>query len=79
MQESAVKLLFNQGNLKSVTVVNDPMGSGYLLQFGVKNGSMIMIEKQRGDQRVFKTIQGAISTAYDIGFRDIRVVLSSAP
>lgn len=79
MQEAAVKLLFDQGNLKAVTVVNDPLGSGYLLQFSGKNGAMIMIEKQRGDQRVFKTLQGAISTAYEIGFRDIRVVLDSAP
>ena len=58
MQESAVKLLFNQGNLKSVTVVNDPMGSGYLLQFGVNNGSMIMIEKQRVIREFLRPYKG---------------------
>lgn len=79
MQESEVKLLFAAGNFKAVTVVNAPMQSGYHLQFTGKSGELILIEKQRGDLRVFKTIQGAISTAYDIGFRDIRVILSEAP
>ena len=79
MQESETKLLFDAGNLKSVTVVNAPMSKGYYLQFAAKNGSTIMIEKQRGDLRAFKTLQGAISTAYEIGFRDIRVTLTEAP
>lgn len=79
MQESEVKLLFDAGNLKSVTVVNAPMAKGYHLLFTSKSGEQITIEKQRGDLRTFKTLQGAISTAYDIGFRDIRVALTEAP
>jgi len=79
MQESEIRMLFDAGNLKSVTVVNAPMAKGYLLQFAAKSGEQILIEKQRGDLRTFKTLQGAISTAYEIGFRDIKVTLTEAP
>ena len=79
MQELQVKTLFDAGSLKSAIVSDAVFSEGYILIFVGKNGDRHVIEKQRGGERIFKTLQGALSTAYGIGFRNIEVRLEKAP
>ena len=75
MQELQVKTLFDAGSLKSAIVSDAVFSEGYILIFVGKNGDRHVIEKQRGGERIFKSLQGALSTAYGIGFRNIGVRL----
>jgi hypothetical protein len=55
------------------------MGQGYhlhLVKFGRQHESVVL-ERQRGGWRVFKTIDAAANTANSIGFKRIEVDLSS--
>lgn len=79
MQELQVKTLFDAGSLKSAIVSDAVFSEGYILIFVGKNGDRHVIEKQRGGERIFKSLQGALSTAYGIGFRSIEVRLEKAP
>ena len=79
MEELQVKALFEAGSLKSATVADAAFQDGYILILVNKNGERYVIEKQRGGERIFKTLQGALSTAYGIGFRSIEVRLDKAP
>jgi hypothetical protein len=79
MQELQVKTLFDAGSLKSAIVSDAVFSEGYILIFVGKNGDRHVIEKQRGGERIFRTLQGALSTAYGIGFRSIEVRLEKAP
>ena len=79
MQELLVKSLFEAGSLKAAIVSDAAFQEGYILIFVNKNGERYVIEKQRGGERIFKTLQGALSTAYGIGFRSIEVRLERAP
>ena len=79
MQELQVKTLFDAGSLKSAIVSDAVFSEGYILIFVGKNGDRYVIEKQRGGERIFQTLQGALSTAYGIGFRNIEVRLEKAP
>ena len=79
MQELQVKTLFDAGSLKSAIVSDAVFSEGYILIFVGKNGDRHVIEKQRGGERIFRTLQGALSTAYGIGFRNIEVRLEKAP
>ena len=79
MQESQAKLLFDHGGLAKAVVVPAPMGHGWhlhVVKFG-KNGDIEIIERQRGGWRVFKTVDAAVNTANEIGFRRVEVELSS--
>ena len=79
MRELQVKTLFDAGSLKSAIVSDAVFSEGYILIFVGKNGDRHVIEKQRGGERIFRTLQGALSTAYGIGFRNIEVRLEKAP
>ena len=79
MRELQVKTLFDAGSLKSAIVSDAVFSEGYILIFVGKNGDRHVIEKQRGGERIFKSLQGALSTAYGIGFRNIEVRLEKAP
>ena len=79
MRELQVKTLFDAGSLKSAIVSDAVFSDGYILIFVGKNGDRYVIEKQRGGERIFRTLQGALSTAYGIGFRSIEVRLEKAP
>lgn len=82
MQEKELKLTFECGALKSCTVTNAVMETGYILQFE-KKGSKGLItaekrarlakDKDRSNEKVFKSIDGAIIFAHQIGFRKIMV------
>jgi hypothetical protein len=79
MQELQVKTLFDAGSFKAAIVSDAAFCDGYILIFVCKNGERHVIEKQRGGERIFKTLQGALSTAYGVGFRSIEVRLERAP
>ena len=79
MEELQAKWVFDQGGFSRAVVVPTPMGAGYhlhLVKFG-KQGETVVIERQRGGWRVFKSIDAAINTAGGIGFRRIEVDISA--
>ena len=80
MQEATAKLMFDNGTFSKAIVVPTPMASsGYhlhLVKFS-RNSETEIIEKQRGGYRIFKTIDAAVNTAREVGFKRIEVDLSS--
>ena len=79
MGEQQAKWLFDQGGFSKALVVPTPMGAGYHLHL-VKFSSqrdIVVLERQRGGWRVFKSIDAAANTAHGIGFRRIEIDLSS--
>ncbi len=70
MQIKDLKLLFDGGSLKSVTVIKAPMSIGYLLMC-----DRHILQAQRGGDRIFKTIDSAVENAQKIGFKVISVKL----
>jgi hypothetical protein len=79
MEEQQAKWVFDQGGFSRAVVVPTPMGAGYhlhLVKFG-KQAETVVIERQRGGWRVFKSIDAAINTAVGIGFRRIEVDISA--
>ncbi|WHF39173.1 plasmid replication protein RepB [Aeromonas salmonicida] len=55
-----------------------PMGTGYhlhLVRFG-RQAETEIIERQRGGWRLFKTIDAAVQTAKNIGFRRVEIDVS---
>lgn len=79
MEELQAKWVFDQGGFSKVLVVPTPMGAGYHLHL-VKFSSqrdIVVLERQRGGWRVFKSIDAAVNTAHGIGFRRIEIDLSS--
>jgi hypothetical protein len=74
MNESQLVILFNQGVLMSATLVSNPMGKGYLLQFGTKNGDVYTLSSFRSDARVFKTFDLAARVVQSIGFKSMTVI-----
>ena len=79
MEELQAKWVFDQGGFSKVLVVPTPMGAGYHLHL-VKFSSqrdIVVLERQRGGWRVFKSIDAAANTAHGIGFRRLEIDLSS--
>ena len=79
MEELQAKWVFDQGGFSKVLVVPTPMGAGYhlhLVKFG-RQSETVVLERQRGGWRVFKSIDAAVNTAHGIGFRRIEIDLSS--
>ncbi len=80
MQEARAILMFDTGTFPKAIVARVPMASdGYhlhLVKFS-RNSETEIIEKQRGGYRIFKTIDAAVNTAREIGFKRIEVDLSS--
>lgn len=78
MEELKAKWVFDQGGFSKATVVPTPMGAGYhlhLVKFG-RQSETVVLERQRGGWRVFKSIDAAANTAHGIGFRRIEIDLS---
>lgn len=73
MQEQAIKILFESGDIKSVTVVRNVMREGWCLQFGRKSGEPALLDSQRVSPRTFKTLDSACLVAQRIGFREMKV------
>jgi hypothetical protein len=79
MEELQAKWIFDQGGFAKAVIAPTPMGQGYhlhLVKFGRQHESVVL-ERQRGGWRVFKTIDAAANTANSIGFKRIEVDLSS--
>jgi len=79
MEELQAKWTFDQGGFAKALIAPTPMGAGYhlhLVKFG-KQSETIVLERQRGGWRVFKSIDAAANTANGIGFRRIEIDLSS--
>jgi len=73
MQEQAIKILFDSGDVKSVTIVRNVLGEGWCLQFGRKSIDPILLDSQRASPRIFKTLDSASVVAQRIGFREMKV------
>jgi hypothetical protein len=79
MEELQAKWTFDQGGFAKALIAPTPMGQGYhlhLVKFG-KQSETVVLERQRGGWRVFKSIDAAANTANGIGFRRIEIDLSS--
>lgn len=68
MQIKDLKLLFDNGNLKKVTVIKAPMSENYLLLCDKH-----VLQAQRGGDRHFKSIDAAVENAQKIGFKQVTV------
>jgi hypothetical protein len=74
MHEKEIKLLFDAGVLKAVTILKQPLSSGWYLQFNQKGGDTFVMAAQRTPTRVFKTLDAAFRTVHDIGFEQATVI-----
>jgi hypothetical protein len=72
--ESQLRLLFESGDLKSVTIVKVPLSEDWCLQFARKNGELVLMDSQRISPRRFKTLDAAFAAANGIGFQKVMVV-----
>ncbi|MBY7814406.1 plasmid replication protein RepB [Vibrio fluvialis] len=70
MQIKDLRLLFDAGSLKKAQIVRAPMGTGYILLIDKH-----IVQAQRGGDRLFKSIDAAVESAHNIGFRKVEVVL----
>ena len=72
--EKELKLLFDAGALTEAFVYREPLSKGWVIYFsGKKKEEGYILEKKRGGQRVFKTLDAAASMSSEIGFRSIKV------
>ena len=81
MQELKAKWVFEQGGFSKALIACTPMGTGYhlhLVRFG-RQAETEIIERQRGGWRLFKTIDAAVQTAKNIGFRRVEIDVSGMP
>lgn len=74
MDEKQLSILFKEGVLMSATLVSNPMGKGYLLQFNSRTGDVYMLSSFRSDARIFKTFDLAARVAQSIGFKSMTVI-----
>ncbi len=66
------------GGFSKALIACTPMGTGYhlhLVRFG-RQAETEIIERQRGGWRLFKTIDAAVQTAKNIGFRRVEIDVS---
>lgn len=70
MQKSEAAVRFDSGGLKKAEIVKAPMSAGYVL---LLDGTVMAAKRE--PERVFKTIDAAVKTAEDIGFKKIVVTL----
>ena len=75
MQEKEAEIRFDAGEFSKAQVVPAPFNDeDWMLQLDFKKGKgSVLIEKKRGGERLFKTIDAACNTAYKIGFRSMVV------
>jgi len=74
VQENELKLRFDDGVLKLATATPVPMANkGWLLMITDKKNRQVILQRQRGEDRVFSSLDAAYSTARRIGFRSMTV------
>lgn len=79
MELKELKIIFDNGGLKSATIKKAPLMNGYILIIETTNKNVHVMTAQREDSnipRAFKSIDAAISSAKKIGFQRITVDLS---
>lgn len=70
---SKVKDLFSYKVLTDAMIVPQPMCDGWLLQFRDNESRLLTLETDRGQIRIFKTIDAAFKTAQEVGFQSVKV------
>lgn len=75
MLEVEAKLLFEHGALSAAMIAPVPMGKGWHLYLVKKQGETEAINRQRGGERVFSSIEAAANTAQAIGFKSVEIRL----
>jgi len=71
-----LKVLFDNGGLKTVTVKRAPLMDGYILIAETVNKNVHVMTSQREESNIprsFKTIDAAAANARKIGFKKISV------
>ena len=79
MELKELKVIFDNGGLKSVTIKRAPLMQGYILIAVNANKDVHVMTSQREESnvpRAFKTIDAAVSNAQKIGFQKVTVDLS---
>lgn len=73
MQESLVKELSTCGIVYSMRINREvDEGKGWTVSFNL-HGSLDnreFLERQRGGKRIFKTLDAAVKTIYELGYKD---------
>lgn len=76
MELKELKILFDNGGLKAVTVKRAPLMNGYILIAETMNKNMHVMTSQREESntpRAFKSIDAAAANAQKIGFKQISI------
>ena len=79
MEIKDLKVIFDNGGLKSATIKRAPLMSGYILITETKNNKVHVMTSQRENEnvpRAFKTIDAAVANAGKIGFMKIEIDLT---
>ena len=75
MELKELKVIFENGGLKSVTIKRAPLMQGFIL-IAVNANKEVHVMTSQNVPRAFKTIDAAVSNAQKIGFQKITVDLS---
>ncbi|NQZ91797.1 MAG: plasmid replication protein RepB [Moritella sp.] len=76
MELKELKVLFDNGGLKTVTIKRAPLMNGYILIVKTVNKNVHVMTSQREESnipRAFKTIDAAAVNAQKIGFKKISI------
>lgn len=76
MELKELKVLFDNGALKTATVKRAPLMNGYILIAETVNKNVHVMTSQREESntpRAFKTIDAAAANAQKIGFKKISI------
>ena len=76
MELKELKVLFDNGGLKTVTIKRAPLMNGYILIVKTVNKNVHVMTSQREESntpRAFKTIDAAAANAQKIGFMKISI------
>ena len=77
MKLEHAKILFDAGSLKWAGAFPAPMQTGWLLTITQGNGQSYTLEKARGGDRVFKTLDAVAAAAGVIGFQTLNIQLQT--
>lgn len=78
MKISKAKDLFEYGIFRGVEIHPKPMSHGWLVCMISKEGEKLILETDRGETRVFKTLDTAFKASQDIGFETALVARKKA-
>lgn len=76
MELKELKVLFDNGGLKAVTIKRAPLMNGYILIVKTVNKNVHVMTSQREESNIprgFKTIDAAAANAQKIGFKKISI------